>query len=405
MKGLKLAFIMIGMVFLTGCWDYKEIQDRGYVLGIAIDKVPPLPKGFEPESEYLSERELEKMPLQQEKPTYAYTIQIPIVAHAKNQPVGAGGGGSDKEGSWDLTIEGYSAMEANRQFSTRINYPPFYEHMQVIVISEIVAKEGVGKVLDFFLRDHEMRRRTRVFVTPGSAKKILDVEPRIDDYPAIYLAQLPLNADKTSRILHKTDLGEMSQSIHGGVDFALPRIIATKDEIKNAGCAVFKGDKMVGWLGELDTVYTKWIRDGVLGGVIVVPMPGKEKGVATLEIFKAKTKTRPKVEGGQIKMDIQVKATFSFAEETGTLGENILDENLIEALEKEAEKYLKENMEDTIRYVQKEFGADIFHFRLVLEQYDPKTWEEIKDQWEDIFPQIEPVITVEAKISQIGTTK
>lgn len=400
-----LILVIIILCFLTGCWDHVEIQERAFVLGVAIDKAPPLPKGQDTEADYRSERDIEKMSLQKGSPTYAYTIQVPIVTRARNQPTGVTGGGTDAESTWDMTIQGKSFMEANRQYSTRINYPPFYEHLQAIIISEAVARDGITAPIDLFLRDHEMRRRTRIFITPGEAKDILDVQPRIEDYPAMYVAQLPFNASKTSRILHKTDLGEISEGLHAGDDFVLPRVVVTKDEIKDAGAAVFKGDKMVGWLGELDTIYLKWVRDAVLGGVVVVAMPNDPEGVVTLEIESAKTKVRPKVDGGGIKMDIQVKAEFVLAEKTQAHFHDALDESLLKELEAKAERDLKENMEDTIRYVQKEFRADIFHFNLAMERYAPDTWEQVKGKWAEVFPQVQPMISVEATIRQIGTMK
>lgn len=403
----KKWIMLLGIVlwFLTGCWDHMEIQERGFVLGIAIDKAFPLPKGEESEADYSSKRDIEKMSLQKGSPAYTYTIQIPIVAHAKNQPTGAGGGGGGGKPIWNMTIHGNSFMEASRQYSTRTNYPPYYEDLQAIIINEAVAREGISKPIDLFLRDHEMRRRTRVFITPGEAKQILEIQPKIEDYPAMYVTQLPFSASKNSRILHKTDLGQMSQSLHAGADFALPRVVATKDEIKDAGAAVFKGDKMVGWLGELDTIYLKWVRDAVLGGILVVSMPNDPEGLATLEVTGAKTKIRPKVEGNGIKMDIQVKASFDLGEKTGAHFQNALDEGLLKELEARAEKDLKENMEDTIRHVQKEFGADIFHFNLALQRYAPDTWDQVKDKWSDVFPQVEPVISVKVTIAQIGTMK
>ncbi|AOT70231.1 Ger(x)C family spore germination protein [Geosporobacter ferrireducens] len=398
-----IVLVMLTGCFLTGCWDHVEIQERGFVLGVAIDKASPLP--MKQETDYRSERDIEKMPLQKGEPSYTYTIQVPIIVFAKNQPTGVAGGGAEADATWNMTIQGKSFMEANRQYSTRTNYPPFYEHLQAIIISEDVAREGITASIDLFLRDHEMRRRTRVFITPGEAKTVLDVQPRIEDYPAMYLAQLPFNASKTSRILHKTDLGEMSELLHAGADFVLPRVVATKDEIKDAGAAVFKGDKMVGWLGELDTIYLKWVRDAVLGGVIVVSMPNDPESVVTLEIKSAKTKVRPKVEGNGIKMDIRVKAEFSLAEKTEAHFRNALDEDFLKELETKAERDLRENMEDTVRYVQKEFGADIFLFNLAMERYAPDTWDQVKDKWADIFPQVEVAVSVKAKIAEIGTMK
>ena len=106
---------------------------------------------------------------------------------------------------------------------SRTNLIPYYEHLQVIIISEDVARSGVEDILDFFVRDQEMRRRVKLFVTPGQAKSILDVKPRTEDFSAMYLAHIPMNSTKNSRMVHEVDLGEIVNYIHQGYDFVLPQ--------------------------------------------------------------------------------------------------------------------------------------------------------------------------------------
>ena len=46
---MKRSFILffLVMALLTGCWDQKDIETRGYVLGVAIDRFPPNPQAAE----------------------------------------------------------------------------------------------------------------------------------------------------------------------------------------------------------------------------------------------------------------------------------------------------------------------------------------------------------------------
>ena len=37
-KAILLAFIIIGSSILSGCWNYREIDDYSLIAGIAIDK-------------------------------------------------------------------------------------------------------------------------------------------------------------------------------------------------------------------------------------------------------------------------------------------------------------------------------------------------------------------------------
>jgi len=401
----KVFISLLFLISLIGCWDYKEIENRGYVLGIAIDKPKPIPKGYEEEKSYQQEVKLEKMELQQEKPKYAYTVQIPILPKAQVKPIGGGGGGGEGTRSWDLTLLGNSFFEANREFSTRLNYSPFYEHLKVIIINEKIAREGIIPPLDMILRDPEMRRRTKVFVTSEEAHKILDVTPRIDDYAATYLADLPRNANKTSRMPHITDLGEVAESLHSQIDFGLPIIISTEDEIKVIGAAAFKGDKMVGRLNGIHTIYAKWIRNAVKGGVIVIRASHNPNILLTLELKKVKTKLRPIVDGDNIKISIKSKAVINLAEESETRYKDALKQAFIKSIEKEAKIEIESNIKETIKYVQQELGADVFHFKVILQKFAPKTWEQIEDNWYEVFRSMETIVDVDVKLQYIGTVK
>jgi len=46
-------------ILLTGCWDSIDIEDRAYVIGIAIDEYPQLPQGIK-NKENIPENEQER---------------------------------------------------------------------------------------------------------------------------------------------------------------------------------------------------------------------------------------------------------------------------------------------------------------------------------------------------------
>lgn len=161
-KKLVLLLLTILPMALCGCWDSVEIEKRGYVLGVAIDV---------PKDKNLNSSSIEYMPTEVKGPLYTYTIQIPIIANSMNRPTGQPGSNSPKERQSNLTIVSNSFFEANREFSTQTDYAPYYPHLNSIVINESVAKEDISKLLDMFLRDSEIRRRTRIFITPDEAKK------------------------------------------------------------------------------------------------------------------------------------------------------------------------------------------------------------------------------------------
>lgn len=406
-----LTFICISFIFLTGCWDAVDIEERAYIIGVAIDEYPPTPKGQEEETKEVETEQEKRLETDTEVDTgrlmYAMTIQMPIIKLGTH-PNAQGAGGGAEPGvprTWEITQVGNSFMEMNRTIATRTNFKPYYEHLQVIIISDKVAKKGLKNILDFFIRDHEMRSRTKVFITEGDAKKVLDVIPRIEDYASIYLAKTVSNARINAQMIHWTDLGKAVQSIYSGTDFTLPHVKVSGDEVMNKGAAIFKGDKMVGWIDGSDVEAGKLIRNLTIGGLITAKMPGGKDSIMALEVVKAKTKVTPVIQGNSVifKIDIDIKGNYTEGVNSTFLKE--IDQDFIQQASKAFEDSIKKQCLDTIKKVQNEFGADIFLFDTVLKTQKPEYWKKVKDRWHDIFPRAGVDVKVNVTIKQVGNIR
>lgn len=413
MKKIVLFVVCGCLTILTGCWDRIDIENRAYVLGVAIDKYPPIPQTDQQSKSETSEGEEEKfetMELHTGEPMYAMTVQVPIIKKANfSVPTAAGGsgggGGGEASRTWDVTQVGNSFFEMNRELASRMSFIPYYEHLQTIILSEEVAAQGIKDVLDFFVRDPEMRRRTKVFISPGYAKSILDVTPRIEDYPSVYLAKIPLNSSVSAKIIYRTDLGEAVQNIQAGLDFILPKVEGTKDELKVSKAIVFKGDKMVGELSELEIEALKMIRGNYKGGVITTQNPDDAKGIIALEVTKVKSKIVPEVNGQKAGFTVNLNIQGNYAENINMDGYQKIDNEYLEEAEKAFSTYIEQQCVDTVKRVQRDFNADIFQFNNILKTQKPAYWKQVQERWYDIFPGINVQIKAKVTIRQVGNSR
>lgn len=412
MKKVHAFILLIMPLLLTGCWDRIDIENRGYVLGVAIDKYPPIPENNGGSGkEEAGEQEEEKFEVQNihtGKPLYAMTIQVPIIKKALlTAPFGGGGGGSEGGSkTWELTQVGNSFMEMNRAIAERVSLSPYYEQLQIIIISEDVAKEGLNNITDFFARDAEMRRRTKVFISSeGNAKKVLDVTPRIDDYSSVYLAKVSLNTRLNAGIIYHTDLGEAMQNIHAGLDFMLPKVDSTKDEVRVGGAAMFQGDRMVGSLNELEVEAVQMIQNLYKGGILTVEYPNSPRGIITLEVTKAKTKVKPRVDGNSVRFEISISIDGNYAENVSMSSQQRISSDYLKSVEKLFSSYIEKQCTETVKKVQSEFNADIFHFNKILKEEEPTYWKWARDKWRDIFPAVEVKVDAQVAIRQVGNTR
>ncbi|HHU48296.1 MAG TPA: Ger(x)C family spore germination protein, partial [Clostridiales bacterium] len=358
--------LLILSFFLSGCWDHIDIEQRGYVLGVAIDAYPPVPMKDEEaapgETPPEEEVKLELMETHTGQPLYAMTIQLPILRN-DSQPSDASSAGSGGGSlSWEITQVGNSFICMSRQMLSRSSLALYYEHLQAIIISDRVARQGISNVLNFFTRDPEMRRRVRVYISQGEAKAVLDVKPRVEEYSSIYLAEMPTNATKSSRIVHHTDLGQVIQLIHNNLSFVLPIARPTKDEIKISGAAAFKGDKMVGWVSELETEAIKLLRNLYEGGIVTVQSPEQKGAIEVLDVTKTKTKITPVIRNDEIAMYIKIDVKGNYAEYVNKPALEDITIDFLDKLEQEFEKEIARNCTATINKFQEEYKADVFHF-------------------------------------------
>ncbi|MCK9276230.1 MAG: Ger(x)C family spore germination protein [Syntrophales bacterium] len=404
-----LIFFVIASV-LSGCWDRKEIETRGFVLGIAIDKYPPTPqaeeKGAPGETPPKEEEKLEEMEVHTGKDQYAMTVQIPIAKKTGVSSTGGSGGTSDGRGeganSWEITQIGNSFMSMNREMQSRTDLSLYYEHLQVIILSDRIAREGIENVIDFFVRDPEMRRVVKVFISEGQAKSILDVTPKIQDYSSVYLNKIPMNATKNSRMISKTDLGEVIKSIHAGLDFVLPKVIATVDEIKTSGGAAFKNGRMVGWVSELEVEAIKFIQNDYSGGVISIPSPEHEGGIVVMEVTSAQTKVKPVIQNNELSFDINIAVKGNYAENINMHTHAKLSQELINKLEKGYGKEIERICKQTVSKMQEEYGADVFRFGQILAANEPAYWRKIEGKWDSVYPIVGVNIKADVSIRLLG---
>ena len=82
-----------------------------------------------------------------------------------------------------------------------------------------------------------------------------------------------------------------------------------------------------------------------------------------------------------------------------------MNSELLEEIEKLAENKIKEQVEETISYVQKTYGADVFLFGVNINRFAPNTWDKIKDDWDQHFRYLDFDIDVKVSIKQFGLIK
>ncbi|CAG7627751.1 Spore germination protein B3 [Paenibacillus solanacearum] len=394
-KGVLAACVLL---LATGCWDRVEIDERGFVIGIAVDK----PRS--PRAETRSRREAPNKPTGKNR--YAATFQFVIPGKMQN----GGGKGSSSAGDesfLNLTSEGDTIFDVDRQISARASRSPYYEHMKVIIISEHVAKESgeFARIMDFFLREPEMRRSAKVLISNGEARGALEITPKNEKLPVMYINYIAENSPKNSRMLRETKLGDIHEFLLRGRSFAVQRVLSAGGvEVKVVGAAIFRGKdtRLVGSLGSDETEGLNLLTGEFDTGIVKSEVDGE---LVVFEALAAKRKIKADVSDPQ-----HIRFTISIDTE-GTIGETFkqLDygkEAVLARVEQAVAAEMERMEREAIHKLQNEFQTDAMRLGAFLEQKHNKVWKQVKNNWEErerLFTTCEIKLQTNVKIRRLGT--
>jgi spore germination protein KC len=384
-----IVLVLISTLLLTGCWDRHEIQDRSFVLAVAIDladeglehstKLETFAQGGTPKPLRLSLQVLSLAPQTrgENKPSKTYVI----------------------------SNTGRSMHEMLRDANGQNSKPLWFEHIQSIIISEAaVRKFGLTPLIDLFRRDAEVRWRTKIYITPQDARKFLDFVPPTGEAGGIFIG----NISRQMKDLHiagtNTDLGATSVRLDNKVDVVLPAIELSDKQVKVNAMAVFKKDKFVEYWDEYTVKGAKLLLGIEKAALIAFQCPLHPDETVVFEMFQQDTTVTPHIEGEQISFTIDIAMRGNISEISCSGDHDATDKTFMDKSEALFAQEVQRNIEHSLRVMQNA-GVDDAGFGRILKAYEPKTWEKIKDRWDEVFPTIPLTTHVRVSLQNTGEHK
>lgn len=365
-----MIIIIMNTFIISGCWNYREVSELNIIHGAAVD---------------------------QSDDKYKLTLEI-------IKPMG----GQDMKIEADVISQrGDSLFDAARNIILDTGKKGYWSHAKVLVISHEVAKKGVVPVLDFINRDAEARSDIWLLVSEdANAGDIFKGKDKLHSTISAHLEDLLKNEKGVSKFQSVEVSKFMDDLSAEGISATLPTtsIIKKNEDVvpKVYGTAVFKKDKMVGWIDGTETKSMLLIKDELEGGLYPIRNIDKIGTTAVLEIFNAKTKVKPVIKDGNISMKIDSEIDVGIAELTTPV--DYISKKGREKLKKYAEAAVKSQLESVIKKAQKEYDSDIFGFGSIVYREKPKVWKKIKSDWDEIFADLDTNINVKINIKGSGLT-
>lgn len=291
-----------------------------------------------------------------------------------------------------------------RKYALRRDRAVIGHHLKVFVMStELVEQIDISILLDFMLRDNDIRPSCMVFLTRSRAAEALETN-QPDEIPAFHIRDMVHNKYRNNEIMNPVILTNLDQYIKSKRSFILQNIAVFKGETEFAGAGIIKGEtgKWIGNLSQEEVSSISWIKGESEGGLLKAV--NNRNKIITYEIKSANTKITPKVDGDRITFLVDIKSEGRMIEIWDNK-EEISKVYSQEKLEQIFEEKLKRMLEGLIKKLQSEYNVEVAGFGERLRITHPKVWKKVKNDWDEVFSRRANVeFKVKLKITDYGSS-
>lgn len=386
---LFVLFLSI-VPLLTGCWNRRELKDLSIVAAMGVDKNPK---------------------------TNKYKVSFQIV-NPGNVATGVAGGGGTQIAT-PVTVytgTGENLFGAIRKTSQKVPRQLFFAHLQLLVIGESLAKQGIRDLFDFFERSHEIRLTTMVLVARGSeAESIVRVLAPLEKIPANDIAgKMKITSKVWSENL-KVELDDVikpllsaGEPIISGVKIVGDPEAGNKSSnlrqtnlptrVDITGIALFKNGKLKRWLNGDEGRGVLWIRNKMKSTVVDLDCKDKKDAVG-IEVIRSQTTVNVKVQNRKPVFHIYIREEGHVSEVRCPMDLDKVEE--IAKLEKQWALETKKEVMKAVKTAQRE-ESDVFGFGEAFNRANPKAWKKMKKEWGKTFAESKVDVKVDAFIRRSG---
>lgn len=385
MKKIKIFLFLVAALLLTGCGNYRELNDLAITTGIAFD-------------------------IKDDQYIVSYMI-------ANSNKVET----NSKDSETKITVyegKGNTISSAYMDLNSKNPKIPYIGHLEVVIISEDLAKKGMFEALDFLMRNPESRKEFYIVLSKNvEAGTLLKTLAPLESFPSQNIAGIiKSNKDNQSTIVMQKYSDVITNMIDEGVEPIINGIEldGNKEEgqmqeslekatpsatIKIDTIGIFKKDKLLGWSTHDETVGINIINNST--GFVLLETKCDDKYM-TSTLKDIKTKPIITFENNIPKIKLKIKADGAILEMQ--CKRNLEETKVMKELEKDFSERLKQIINETLNTTQKEYKSDIFGFGNYIYKNNLKKWNVINDKWdEEIFPNITIDVAVDINLSNKGS--
>lgn len=393
MKYIKSIILILLITLTTGCWNYRELSELSIVGSIGIDLA--------------------------ENDQYEVSVEITNTKVLSNN---VSGGSSSSEAP--TVVYSTKAKTINEAISNLVLQTPnelYVGHINLLVLSEEVAKKGLYEIIDYFMADPEIRKIfPTVVVKNTSAKDVIEIITPLETVTATKLKESLSSTKKTISIVSDRQFDEILGCLYmegrhptitaievfgkpeEGKDVNNTTTTKPKTYIETFGSAVFKKDKFIGYLDKLDSLGYTILRNSA--NTIDISFPCDEKqnyGSVVIDNVKCEIEVTPNGEVVNSNINISGKGALP---EYNCKAPNKDPIKAVKEIEKMVNKEIERIIKTSLIKLQKEYNSDVIGFGEILYKNNYKYWKQHKKNWDEIFLNMTYNIKSKVSVESVDST-
>ncbi|SDW19461.1 Ger(x)C family spore germination protein [Paenibacillus sp. CF384] len=376
-KWLLLPGCVIILLTLSGCWDRREVNDVAVILATGIDK--------------------------NESGGIELSVQVFVPKkRSGGQENSRSGGGAPS--TYVRSATGLTEADAFSKLREMFPRDAIWGHDKILIFSDKVAKEGIRDTVDVKMRFPDARMRLKIFISDGTAKSVLALQPPLEQSTASTLrAMTKLHSVMEVPI---KSLAQMLAGKSGAAALPLVKILPSEQPSSPnqstpfvKGTAVLKDGRMIGKIDDELTRSLLLLRNELRTSILTFA-PKEGKGLVSLSLIRSHTTMRPRISDKKWSMTAQINLEARLVESTNAI--SYRNPQLAKQLEGELSEYVEGQIKNLFQRVQLELKSDIFEFAEIFYRKYPNEWERNKVNWEEKFPEVQVHVQVVSKIVSTG---
>lgn len=341
-KFLLWMSITCQLLFLPGCWGFKEIQSQTFVTGIGVD----YSKG-----EFI---------------LYLQALNFANVARQE--------GSSSLQQPVPIFIgeaKGKSIQAAFSKLEQRAALPLYYGHVETVLLSERVIEEKMKSIIEYLGQNHFVRYNCWLFGTQHDMKEIFSSESFFNFSSLYTIFHNPDQVTERNFMIpikkYNTFISKYYQPVG---TYTIPAIKVEKENFSEGkkrkkivaitGGFIISQQKYKGWVNKNDLIGLKWLT--------------KEATTIPLSLFKEKASVVIRKPRSSIKVINGKDPTYDLTVKANAILVHNEEDMRLNKIEKELEKKIKNEVLRTIDKGEK-IQADLLNITEKPYRYHHRKWD------------------------------